>query len=100
MKNRKKEIPADEFRRNKENQHPAYIYAKINGQFKFIGITHSSITEGVENIKLEKNPNPEDKRPAFIRPKAEIKKSSSFKGKLNGWKLSKKDKEKIKPLKK
>ena len=53
-----KESKKDEFRKEKETGHPAYIYAKIGNKFKYIGITHSKITEGMENIKLDKNPNP------------------------------------------
>lgn len=57
-----KEIKKDEFRRSKETQHPAYIYARVGNDYKFIGITHSNITKRVKNIKLDKNPNLEDKK--------------------------------------
>ena len=100
MKNKKKELPANEFRRNKVDRHPAYIYAKIGGKYKYLGITHADITKGVKNIKLDKNPNPADKKQAYVRPKSEIKKSSTFEGKLQDWKMSKSDMKKIKPLKK
>ena len=48
-----KESKKDEFRKEKETGHPAYIYAKVGNKFKYIGITHSKITEGMENIKLD-----------------------------------------------
>ena len=40
--------------------HPTYVYAKIGDDYKYIGITHSPITKGVRNIKLEVNPDPKD----------------------------------------
>lgn len=96
----KKEIKKDEFRRNKKTQHPAYIYAKVGNEYKYIGITHSQITDGMTNIKLDKNPNPFDKKTAFARPKAEKSKTNDFKAKEKDWKLSKSDKRKISKLKK
>lgn len=95
-----KEVKKNEFRQNKKTRHPAYIYAKVGNEFKYIGITHAEITEGVKNIKLDKNPNPKDAEPAYARPKAEKSKTSNFKSKEKDWKLSKKDKEKLNKIKK
>ena len=92
---KQKEIKRDEFRRSKRTQHPTYIYAKVGNEFKYIGLTHSEVTEGIKNIKLDKNPNPNDKRNAFIKPKVEKAKTNNFKKKEKDWKLSKSDKEKI-----
>ena len=96
----KKEIKKDEFRKNKLTQHPTYIYAQIGNEYKFIGITHSKITQGIENIKLEKNPNPQDKKIAYVKPLAEQGKTNQFKSKEKGWRLSKTDKNKISKIKK
>lgn len=95
-----KEVKKDEFRKNKTSGHPAYIYAKVGNEYKYIGITHSQITEGMSNIKLDKNPNPKDKKTAYARPKAEKSKTNDFKSTEKGWKLSKKDKDKINKIKK
>lgn len=95
----KKAIKKDEFRKNKINSHPVYIYAKEGNKYKFIGITHAEITQGVKNIRLDKNPNPKDNKPAFIRPKLEIGKTNNFKAKEKDWKLSKSDKVKINKIK-
>jgi len=86
-----------EFRKNygKGKGHPAYIYAKIGNDYKYLGLTHSDITKGVKNIKLDKNPNPLDKRSAYVRPKAEKEKTRNFGKKLKGWKFTKEDKQKI-----
>ncbi len=97
---RQKEISKNEFRKNKDTRHPAYIYARIGNEYKFIGLTHSPITDNVKNIKLERNPNPNDDREAFIKPKSEKAKVNRFKKKENGWKFSKKDKEKVNRFKK
>ncbi len=95
-----KETKKSEFRKNKKTEHPAYIYAKVGNKFKFLGITHADMTDGVKNIKLDKNPNPEDKKTAYVKTKAEKDNTNNFKKKEVGWKLSKSDKEKINKLKK
>ena len=59
-----KEIKKNEFRKandKKHGEHPTYIYAQEGKKLKFIGITHSHITDGMENIPLEKIQNPEIK---------------------------------------
>lgn len=86
------------FRRvnNKKNKkHPAYIYAKVGDEYKFIGITHAKITDNIKNIPLEKNPNPKDKRPAYLRPRPDKAHKAEFGGRYNNWNFSKKDKEKV-----
>lgn len=89
----------DEFRTHKKNGHPSYIYAKVNGKYKYIGITHSKITNGVKNIELEQNPNPNDKEKSYARTMAKKDKVKKFKAKpLAGWKMSEIDKKKIKPI--
>ena len=89
----------DEFRTHKENGHPSYIYQKVGSRYKYIGITHSAVTQGVKNIRLDENPNPKDKSPAYARPKPKQDKVKKFKKTtLPNWKMSKLDKQKIKPL--
>ena len=78
--------------------HPTYVYAKVGKEYKYIGITHSPITKGVVNIRLEVNPNPKDKSAAYVRPKAEKADRSKFGKRLDGWKFADKDKDKIKML--
>ncbi len=90
-----KEIKKNEFRKNKVTRHPAYIYARIGNEYKYIGLTHSPITNNVKNIELEKNPNPIDKRVSYFRPKSEKEKINKFKKKEVGWFFSKRDKENI-----
>lgn len=86
------------FRRGKSANkgHPAYIYAKIGDEFVYIGLTHGEITDGIRNIKLEKNPNPEDQRPAYIRPDPQQDQQNKFGRKLSHWSFSEADQGKVK----
>ena len=98
-----KEIKKNEFRRNnskKSKGHPTYIYAQEGDEYKFIGITHSPITDDVDNIPLEKNPEPGNKTKAYIRSKPDKENRSRFGSKLKGWFFSDADKEKVEAVKK
>ena len=93
----------NEFRTNnskKAQGHPAYIYRKEGDEYLFIGITHSPITQGIKNIKLDKNPNKFDKKTSYARPFPSIDDVSLFGPKKKKWKLSRKDKRKMKRIKK
>ena len=79
--------------------HPTYIYKKVGDKYHFIGITDSPITDNVRNIKLEKNPNPEDDKPSYARPYSSDEETSRFGKKKKGWKLSKKDRKTIDSIK-
>lgn len=95
----KKTEKRDEFRTNKANGHPSYIYAKVGKSYKYIGITHAKITNNTKNIPLEKNPEPGNKSQAYARPSSQTDKVKRFKKEpLKGWKLSQNDKKKIKPI--
>ncbi len=84
---------------NKEVKgHPTYIYARIGKEYKFLGLTHSSVTDNVKNIKLEKNPNPKDSRIAYVRPNAGKANRSEFGPGLNNWKFSEQDKKRVNKL--
>lgn len=54
----------DEFRTcfSRKCRHVTYIYAKKNGKYSYIGLTHAEITDNIRNIPLEQNPNPKDNR--------------------------------------
>lgn len=93
----------NEFRRNNSKKgrgHPTYIYAKENGEYRYIGISHSPITQGLKNIKLDKNPEPKNKTTAYIRPKSQKDKVSNFGKKLPKWKFADSDKQKVDFVKK
>lgn len=94
--------PRDEFRKRRKggSGHPEYIYRKVGNNFEFIGITHSLITRGVKNIKLDKNPDPTDESDAYIKPTPEKRSTSEFHKKpLKGWRIADSDKPKIEEVK-
>ena len=73
------------FRKNNSKNgrgHPAYIFKEENGEYKYIGLTHSNITQGVKNIKLDHNPNKKDKRDSYIRNFSTHDKTKKFGKKL------------------
>ena len=91
----------NEFRYSQKTQgHPAYIYKREGDKYKFIGITHAPITEGIKNIPLNKNPNPADSRKSYARPMADSDNYKKFSRKLKGWKISPSDKDKLKKIQK
>ncbi len=98
-----KEIKKNEFRKNHSKEgggHPVHVYAQKGKKFIYIGITHAEITDGMENIPLEKNPEPGNNSKAYIRPNPEEAHRGSFGSKLKGWFFSDKDKKKVEEVKK
>lgn len=75
--------------------HPRYVYDEDGREYKVIGITKSPTTNGVPNILLEQNPEPNNKDTAYIRPQSERVKKGVRNEKLNGWKFTDKDKKKV-----
>ena len=93
----------DEFKKKKTHpgkNHPTYIYKKEGDEYIYVGITHAEVTNNTKNIKLEKNPNPNDNRPAYYIPQQNKEKVSNFGRKYPNWKMSEKDKKDIRKLKK
>ncbi len=96
-KQKKKEIK-NEFRQHKVSGHPTYIYRKVGDSFEYIGITHAKVTNKTNNIELCKNPDPHDKKKAYMRPKPSKDRIHKFKEPLKGWKLNSEDREKAKRI--
>ena len=80
--------------------HPTYIYRERGNQYDYLSLTHSERTEGEKNIPLKKNPNPKDRRKAYVRPKVETAHVSSFGKRLLGWFFGDDDKDTVNKLKK
>lgn len=98
-----KEIKKNEFRNinSKEGRgHPTHIYAQVGKEYRYIGMTHSPITDEMDNIPLDKNPEPGNNSQAYIRPKPQKAHRSSFGAKLKGWFFSDSDKKKVEAVKK
>ena len=83
----------------KSHGHPAYVYGRFDGKYKYLGLTHSPITRGKRNVRLKKNPNPFDKKRSYVRPFSRSDPIKYFSKKLRGWKLSRKDKCRIRKIK-
>ena len=77
--------------------HPVYIYDKKNDSYKFVGLTHSTVTRDTINIKLDKNPNPKSDKSSYIRPKPDEKAATkkNFGKQLSGWSFAESDKPKV-----
>lgn len=91
----------NEFRKNNSKEgksHPTYIYAQVGKKYKFIGITHAEITDGIKNIPLEKNPEPGNKTKAHIRPISQETHKSNFGIKLKRWSFADNDKKKVEEI--
>ncbi len=85
----------NEFRKYKKSGHPAYIYAQIGDDFMFLGITHSPITRGIKNIKLDENPNINDDSVAYIKNNPQRDRQNQFDKEKLPFKLSEQDKKKV-----
>jgi hypothetical protein len=80
----------------KHTGHPAYIYKREGDEYKFIGITHAEITQGTKNIPLEVNPDPNDNRTSYIKPKTDKANKSAFRKRLDKWRFSPNDDKTVK----
>jgi hypothetical protein len=85
--------------------HPSYIHEKDGGKYKHFGLTHKDKpVDGIKPERLDRNPNPRDKKPAYFIPvekvdnKKHFKKDAKFQ--YDDWKMSSADKEKINKYKK
>lgn len=66
-----------EFRFNRRRKHPSYVFKKKNNNYHSILITHAPTTANKKNIKLYKNPKPNDNTQAYLIPKIYIDNISS-----------------------
>lgn len=89
-----KEIQKNEFRKgNKKSSssHPVHVYSQVGNQYKYIGITHADRTDGIDNILLTQNPEPNNETVAYIKSYPEKAHKDSFSDTLPGWKFNDKD---------
>lgn len=91
-----------EFRKNKKSGHPAYIYASFGNEFIYLGLTHSDVLKnGIKCIKLEKNPNPNDEKIAYVKPFPEHLKQNKFSKQVyKNWSFTENDQKKVNKIKK
>lgn len=75
--------------------HPQYVYGENGKDYKALGITESPITNGVSNIPLIINPEPNSNKSAYILPKTNLINKGVRNEKLKGWKISNADKQTV-----
>lgn len=83
------------FRFAKFTGHPQYVYDDDGNEYKVIGITESPVTNGVDNIPLDVNPEPGRTDKSYIRPKADKVNKGVRSVKLKGWHFAASDKPKV-----
>lgn len=84
---------------NKEiTGHPQYVYDEDGREYKVLGITSSSTTNGVPNVLLERNPEPNNTDKAYVRTKPNTVNKGVRNEKLKGWKFTDKDKKKVQAI--
>ncbi len=89
-----------EFRFNRRRKHPTYVFKKRGNKYHSITITHADFTRKKKNIELYKNPNPNDKRKAYLIPKVNVDEISVFDKPKRRWFFDRNDKRKVKRIKK
>ena len=83
------------FKFGKFTGHPQYVYDEDGNEYKVIGLTQSSHTNGVANIPLDKNPEPNNSEQAYIRPKPDRVNKGVRNERLKGWRFADSDKPKV-----
>ncbi|PWM71834.1 MAG: hypothetical protein DBX59_07900 [Bacillota bacterium] len=78
--------------------HPQYVYDEQGREYKVLGITSSPKTNGVLNVRLEHNPEPNNPKTAYVRPKPDSENKGAFGDRLKGWKFSESDKKKVRTI--
>ena len=94
----KKVKNTDEFRKlntRDEKGHLQYVCGRSGNELQSLGVTHGKRTKGVNNVPLKKNPNPEDKKQAYVRPKLTQKKAKDYGKRLDNLGLGAEDKEMV-----
>lgn len=80
------------FRNAKLTGHPQYVYDEKGQNYKIIGLTSSPKTDGMNNIPLDHNPEPNNKEKAYLRPKPDKVDKGVENVRLKGWRFQGEDK--------
>lgn len=95
MSNKRFQRHFRKFHGKETSGHPSYLVDNNGKVYKVVGITSGSITNGVDNIPLDVNPEPNNKEPAYIRPVLIEVPNGTRSEKLQGWKFASSDKPKV-----
>ncbi len=94
-------VKAKQFRYNKARTgHPTYI-VEVNGDtVTVLGLSEKEKTHKQKNIKLDKNPEPNNNNDSYIRPHTEVLQftDKTFSKNLKGWAFGESDKPKVKSV--
>lgn len=96
--NKKDKVKSKEFRYNKARTgHPAYIVEVFGDTVTILGLSEKPKTHKQKNIKLDKNPEPNNNEDSYIKPKTEVLSFSdkTFSKKLRDWAFANSDKPKV-----
>lgn len=94
-------VKAKQFRYNKARTgHPTYIVEVRGNIVRILGLSEKNVTHKQKNIKLDKNPEPNNTKDSYIRPHTEVLQftDKTFSKKLNGWAFCESDKTKVKKV--
>ena len=80
---------------NKGGKHPSIVVGEENNKFANLGLTHAEKRGHHKNIMLSRNPNPQDKKPSYVRDDLKLDDMKYLKEVLNYKKLPQKDIDKI-----
>lgn len=78
--------------------HPSYVFDENGNKYRVLGITSSYKTNDVLNVRLEKNPEPNNPRPAWVQPHVKEVDKGAKNIKLKGWKFSDNDKKTVQKI--
>ena len=73
--------------------HPAYVFIEKGNIYVYVTITHSNSVKDKFVIKLKKNPNPKDKREAYVVLEIKEDTKDRFGSRHKGWKMDEEDDE-------
>lgn len=83
------------FRFNTRTKHISLIGGKSKDKYAYMTMTHSSKSGHKKNIKLEKNPNINDSRDAYLVKSIFIDDRNKFSSKIKNLSLTRNDNKKI-----
>lgn len=86
------------FKNAKLTGHPQYVYDDTGKEYKVLGITSSPKTNGIVNLKLERNPEPNNTKVAYVRTKPNKVEKGVRNERLKGWKFIESDKKKVRNI--
>lgn len=94
-KQSRKYVPLNEFRVNRLDiygRHPQYVFGRThNGKLKSLGLSHTP-DEKHKSHKLNVNPNPSDKKTAYIGETVHTVAENAYDSPKKGWRFSDTDK--------